>query len=418
MGQMSLFSRAEIAGMRDWTAARNHCPERDDFRREHEQHRAWGLQRRHAAKLRHVRQQRSAPPAAPATRGDHTRPTTAARRPLPRQAETPQPSSARAATPQAATTKTPPPQAPSTRATTSPRAAATKAPTPQAPSGRAATSPRTAATKTPAPQTPSTRATTSPRTAATKTPAPQTPSTRAAASPRAATSPRDAARTSPVMAPHAPPPATGPRAPQPAGPQPQTPKAPLPTPPPPEADPTPRRPLTPAAAPGRTSMNFLGHRAPVVTVTPGAVRHHKVRRGHHVVAQLDNTQQWRESGADTYRRGNSDGTRATTEDTDSIHDPPRSSVIFRRCANDFGSTMRHSQIGKSVHSLIAGSRRARTAGPEDLRHRASARLGVLVVQQQPGTVHSDEGPAELEWASVGVEVVVDRREHGHPVSRR
>jgi hypothetical protein len=75
MAQMSLFSRTEIAGMRDWTAARNHCPERDAFRREHEQHRAWGLRRRHAAKLRHIQDSRSTPPTAPAGRNDQTRPT-------------------------------------------------------------------------------------------------------------------------------------------------------------------------------------------------------------------------------------------------------------------------------------------------------------------------------------------------------
>ena len=67
---MSLFSRSGIAGMRDWSAARNHCPERDAFRREHERHRAWGLRRRHAAKLRHLRQNRPEQPAVPTARSD------------------------------------------------------------------------------------------------------------------------------------------------------------------------------------------------------------------------------------------------------------------------------------------------------------------------------------------------------------
>jgi hypothetical protein len=294
-----LFSRAEIAGMRDWAAARNHCPERDAFRREHERHRAWGLQRRHAAKLRHVRQQRSAPPAGPATRGDHPRPATAARPLLTRQAETPQPLSARAATPRAAATKTPAPA---------------PAPAPPASSARAAT-PRVAATKAPAPQAPSAQAAT-PRVAATETPAPQAPSAAAVATPR------DADWTSLVLASRAPSSAAGLLVPQPAGPQLQTPRAPLPTLPPPEADRTPRRALAGVAASGRTFMNFFGHRASVVTVTLGAVRHYEVRRGHHVVGQPDNTRQWCESRADTCRLGNTDGSRATTGNIDRIHDPP------------------------------------------------------------------------------------------------
>lgn len=63
MGQASLFSRAQIAAMRDRTMSRNYSAAREEFRREHERHRAWGLQRRHADKLRRVRQCRSAPAA-------------------------------------------------------------------------------------------------------------------------------------------------------------------------------------------------------------------------------------------------------------------------------------------------------------------------------------------------------------------
>jgi hypothetical protein len=59
MRQLSLFTPAQVAGMRDRTASRNHSPSRDQFRREHERHRAWGLVRRHAERLH-----RSQPPKA------------------------------------------------------------------------------------------------------------------------------------------------------------------------------------------------------------------------------------------------------------------------------------------------------------------------------------------------------------------
>src|ERR1700749_3322702 len=62
MGQLCLFGRAEITAMRDRTAARNYSPAGDAFRREHERHRAWGLQRRHADKLRRLRQGGATPP--------------------------------------------------------------------------------------------------------------------------------------------------------------------------------------------------------------------------------------------------------------------------------------------------------------------------------------------------------------------
>ncbi len=51
MGQMALFS---VAGLRDRTRARNYSPSRDDFRRDHERRRHFGLQRRHAEKLRRL----------------------------------------------------------------------------------------------------------------------------------------------------------------------------------------------------------------------------------------------------------------------------------------------------------------------------------------------------------------------------
>ncbi|MCW2141531.1 hypothetical protein BXY51_006115 [Actinoplanes cyaneus] len=51
VAQMSLFSRGELAGMRDRTLARNYSAEAEKFRRDHERHRAWGLRQRHARKL-------------------------------------------------------------------------------------------------------------------------------------------------------------------------------------------------------------------------------------------------------------------------------------------------------------------------------------------------------------------------------
>jgi len=55
MRQLQLFTSAELAGMRDRTASRNYSPERDEFRREHERHRTWGLVQRHGERLRRLR---------------------------------------------------------------------------------------------------------------------------------------------------------------------------------------------------------------------------------------------------------------------------------------------------------------------------------------------------------------------------
>jgi len=68
--QLSLFDRATTAAMRDRTRSRNYSPERDEFRREHERRRYWGLQRRHAEKLRRIH-------------GDPTPPTTVPDQPRP-----------------------------------------------------------------------------------------------------------------------------------------------------------------------------------------------------------------------------------------------------------------------------------------------------------------------------------------------
>ena len=54
MRQLQLFTSAELARMRDRTKARNYSPERDEFRRDHERRRAFGLARRHAERLRHA----------------------------------------------------------------------------------------------------------------------------------------------------------------------------------------------------------------------------------------------------------------------------------------------------------------------------------------------------------------------------
>jgi len=61
--QLQFFTSAQMAQMRDRTASRNYSPERDAFRRVHERHRAWGLDRRYAAK----RQRLQAALRAPAT---------------------------------------------------------------------------------------------------------------------------------------------------------------------------------------------------------------------------------------------------------------------------------------------------------------------------------------------------------------
>jgi hypothetical protein len=61
MRQLQLFTTAELGRMRDRTASRNHSPERDEFRRLHAHHRAWGLVQRHGRRLRHLRNSSCAP---------------------------------------------------------------------------------------------------------------------------------------------------------------------------------------------------------------------------------------------------------------------------------------------------------------------------------------------------------------------
>ncbi|HEX5201208.1 MAG TPA: hypothetical protein VFW27_14855, partial [Actinoplanes sp.] len=52
MRQLQLFTSAQLATMRDPTKRRNYSAEAEEFRREHQRHRAWGLTQRHARKLR------------------------------------------------------------------------------------------------------------------------------------------------------------------------------------------------------------------------------------------------------------------------------------------------------------------------------------------------------------------------------
>jgi hypothetical protein len=104
MRQLQLFTTAELAAMRDRTASRNHSPGRDQFRREHARHRAWGLTRRHTERLRRIRDASRDSPAgnptrhrreqpAPPRRSQQTSPRPAARpQPAPRPAPSAKPS--------------------------------------------------------------------------------------------------------------------------------------------------------------------------------------------------------------------------------------------------------------------------------------------------------------------------------------
>lgn len=87
MTQLSLFSREQLAGMRDHTRARNYSAERDAFRREHERRRNHGKAQRHARRI-YEQFQRSCPepssvPLSPATSATTPlRPRAAPARPL------------------------------------------------------------------------------------------------------------------------------------------------------------------------------------------------------------------------------------------------------------------------------------------------------------------------------------------------
>jgi hypothetical protein len=70
MRQLQLFTTTELAAMRDRTASRSYSPAAEEFRREHERHRAWGLTQRHAERLRRSRGSHCEPHTATAT-GTH-----------------------------------------------------------------------------------------------------------------------------------------------------------------------------------------------------------------------------------------------------------------------------------------------------------------------------------------------------------
>ena len=131
---MSLFDRATTTAMRDRTRSRNYSPERDEFRRDHERRRYWGLQRRHAEKLRRLH-------------GGPTPPTAPPDQPLPTPAPPP-------AVPTAAAAPTSPPAFPA--------AAAVPTPTPPVPAAVAVSAPPAASpdppARTPQPARPSVNA--------------------------------------------------------------------------------------------------------------------------------------------------------------------------------------------------------------------------------------------------------------------
>jgi hypothetical protein len=55
MPQLELLSLSQIAAIRNRRASRHYSPARDEFRREHERHREWGLRQRHGRRLMHLR---------------------------------------------------------------------------------------------------------------------------------------------------------------------------------------------------------------------------------------------------------------------------------------------------------------------------------------------------------------------------
>jgi hypothetical protein len=72
MRQLQFFTSTQLAQLRDRSASRNYSPERDEFRREHERQRAWGLSQRYAAKQRRLQAEADGP--APSLTGSNSRP--------------------------------------------------------------------------------------------------------------------------------------------------------------------------------------------------------------------------------------------------------------------------------------------------------------------------------------------------------
>ncbi|REF97335.1 hypothetical protein DFJ67_3332 [Asanoa ferruginea] len=73
MRQLQFFTTKELAVMRDRTASRNYSAAGDEFRREHQRHRAWGLGQRHAERLRQLRGT-DRDPRSPTVSGNHPGP--------------------------------------------------------------------------------------------------------------------------------------------------------------------------------------------------------------------------------------------------------------------------------------------------------------------------------------------------------
>jgi hypothetical protein len=55
--QLELFTRSELASMRDRTRARNYSPEAEQYRLDHKRHRDWGLAQRYGRRLMELRHQ-------------------------------------------------------------------------------------------------------------------------------------------------------------------------------------------------------------------------------------------------------------------------------------------------------------------------------------------------------------------------
>jgi hypothetical protein len=146
MGQASLFTRSEIASMRDRTVSRGYSPAREEFRREHERHRAWGLRRRHEEKLHRNRdggasncagegQAHTATPAMPPSGAASQPAKTAAHASHTRSTRSAEPHSPALAPQSARTSPAPHPPAPAPQPAQTPPAPHPPAPAPQ-PAGR------------------------------------------------------------------------------------------------------------------------------------------------------------------------------------------------------------------------------------------------------------------------------------------
>jgi hypothetical protein len=178
-----LFSRTQIAAMRDRTAARNYSATREEFRRQHEIRRAWGLKQRHAEKLRRIR--------GPEIEGD-------------RAGRTPPTSSHPATDPQGTTLEL---QSPTTRQTSVAPPSVSVAPLSvhTEPSSTSVTLPAVPATPSsdfaappPAPATLSPVSATPPPVSATPSPVPATPSPASAAPPAVCAAPSSVPAAPPI----------------------------------------------------------------------------------------------------------------------------------------------------------------------------------------------------------------------------